>query len=98
VRLRPAIRKFGARLDEQMRAFDAALLAENFEELAQLGHWLKGAAGTVGYDDFTEPAARLEQAAKDANAAELGLALAEVHDLAARLEVPAEEPATVASA
>jgi CheY-like chemotaxis protein len=98
VRLRPAIRKFGARLDEQIRAFDAAFLAENFEELAQLGHWLKGAAGTVGYDDFTEPAARLEQAAKDANAPELGLALAEVHDLAIRLEVPPEEPTTVASA
>jgi len=94
VRLRPAIAKFGGRLDEQLRAFDVAFEARNFPELAQLGHWLKGAAGTVGYDDFTEPATRLEEAAKAGDASELGLALAQVHDLATRLEVPAEQPPT----
>lgn len=31
----------------------------DMEELAVLAHWLKGAGGTVGYDDFTEPAAEL---------------------------------------
>jgi PAS domain S-box-containing protein len=98
VRLRPAIAKFGGRLDEQLRAFDVAFAAGDFTELAQLGHWLKGAAGTVGYDDFTEPAARLEQAAKDANGADLALALAQVRDLAARLEIPPLEPATAVSA
>jgi CheY-like chemotaxis protein/HPt (histidine-containing phosphotransfer) domain-containing protein len=98
IRLRPAIAKFGGRLDEQLRAFDVAFAAGDFKELAQLGHWLKGAAGTVGYDDFTEPAARLEQAAKDANAADLALALAQVRDLAARLEIPPAEPATAAAA
>ncbi len=38
----------------------------NFAELAELAHWLKGAAGTVGFHDFTEPAKRLESLAKRA--------------------------------
>ena len=35
------------------------------EELASLAHWLKGSGGTVGYDDFTEPATELEAHAKN---------------------------------
>ena len=58
-RLRPAIRKFATRLDKQLTAFEHAYTARNFEELAQLAHWLKGAAGTVGYDEF-RPCIRVE--------------------------------------
>lgn len=36
----------------------------NMSELADFAQWLKGSAGTVGYDAFTEPAIRLEQATK----------------------------------
>jgi HPt (histidine-containing phosphotransfer) domain-containing protein len=41
----------------------------------RLAHWLAGAAGTVGYDAFTEPARELEAAAKalDSQAAEAAL-------------------------
>jgi signal transduction histidine kinase/HPt (histidine-containing phosphotransfer) domain-containing protein/ActR/RegA family two-component response regulator len=92
-RLRPAIRKFAGRLDEQMNAFEKAFAAEDFAEVASLAHWLKGAAGTVGYDEFTEPATQLEQAAKDRNATDAALMLAEVRGLAARLAAP-EEPAS----
>ena len=91
MRLRPAIRKFAGRLDEQMHAFEQALLAGNFEELASLAHWLKGAAGTVGYDEFTEPAARLEQAAKDNAVQDLEPIMAELRALAARLVIPEDE-------
>jgi signal transduction histidine kinase/ActR/RegA family two-component response regulator/HPt (histidine-containing phosphotransfer) domain-containing protein len=92
-RLRPTIRKFAGRLDEQMAAFDKAFAARDFGELASLAHWLKGAAGTVGYDDFTEPAMKLEQAAKNSSAAETAMMLAEVRALAARLVAPEETPA-----
>jgi PAS domain S-box-containing protein len=92
VRLRPVIRKFAARLGEQMLAIEQAHGAQNLQELAALAHWLKGAAGTVGYDEFTEPAARLEQAAKGQLLAELDSAMAEVRELAARVEAPDEEP------
>jgi PAS domain S-box-containing protein len=60
-RLHSAIRKFTARLNEQLDAMDRAWQARDMEELAALAHWLKGAAGTVGYDAFTEPSAELEQ-------------------------------------
>ena len=92
-RLRPVIRKFAARLNEQMLAIEQAHSAQNLQELAALAHWLKGAGGTVGYDEFTEPAARLEQAAKTASLPEIDAAMAEVRELAARVEVPEEEPA-----
>ena len=91
-RLRPAIRKFAGRLGEQMTAFEAAFAAKDFAELARLAHWLKGAGGTVGYDEFTEPALKLEQAALASNAEETGAMLGEVRSLASRLVAP-EEPA-----
>jgi HPt (histidine-containing phosphotransfer) domain-containing protein len=96
-RLRPAVRKFAGRLDEQMAVIERALESRAFEELAALGHWLKGAAGTVGYDDFTEPAMRLEEEAHAKNVPALDAAMVEIRDLVTRLEVPAEDPVAAAS-
>ncbi len=96
-RLRPTIRKFAARLTEQLAAFEQAFRERDFAQLEQLGHWLKGAAGTVGYDDFTEPATLLEDAARERNVSALEGSMAGLRDLASRLEVPAEEPALVVS-
>ena len=90
-RLRPAIRKFAARLDEQLLAFERACGSQNFQELANLAHWLKGAAGTVGYDEFTEPATRLEEASKDNAATQAKALIVELRGLAARLQVPDRE-------
>jgi signal transduction histidine kinase/CheY-like chemotaxis protein/HPt (histidine-containing phosphotransfer) domain-containing protein len=92
-RLHSAITKFGARLREQLIAFEQAFASRDFEQLAQLAHWLKGAAGTVGYDDFTEPAARLEECALNRETAELASLLAELRSLADRLEVPVPQHA-----
>jgi HPt (histidine-containing phosphotransfer) domain-containing protein len=87
-RLRTAAYRFAARLGEQLDAMDRAYAAGNFEELKALAHWLKGAGGTVGYDDFTEPARNLEQQAKAADAAGARATLAELRGLEARLVVP----------
>ncbi len=89
-RLRPVVRRFALQLDERIQAFGRAYAAGNSEELAQLGHWLKGAAGTVGFDAFTEPARELEQAAKDGDLARVGSYLEQVRDLAARVVAPDE--------
>jgi HPt (histidine-containing phosphotransfer) domain-containing protein len=96
-RLRPAIRKFGFRLHEQLLAFEHAFSTKNVEELAQLAHWLKGAAGTVGYDDFTEPATRLEEAAQNRAISEVEALIAELRELADRLDIPedADSPLVV---
>ena len=54
---------FARRLNIKLKEMIDASQTGDFEELANLGHWLKGAGGTVGYDVFTKPAASLENAA-----------------------------------
>lgn len=41
-----------------------AVRQQDFEVVAALAHWFKGSGGTCGFDQFRNPAARLEQAAK----------------------------------
>ena len=97
-RMVPIIRKFGARLDAQLAAMDAALAGGDLTELAALAHWLKGAGGTVGYHAFTEPARTLETSAKAGDGEAAAAALRELRHLARRLEVPAAPPTAVATA
>ena len=63
-RLQPTILSFVDTLDEKIAKMETALDKEDMTELASLAHWLKGAGGTVGYDDFTKPAADLESCAR----------------------------------
>jgi PAS domain S-box-containing protein len=87
-RLRTAAYRFAARLEEQLDAMERAHAAGNFTELTALAHWLKGAGGTVGYDDFTAPARNLETLSKAGDAEGTRMALAELRGLEARLVVP----------
>ncbi len=89
-RLVPAVRRFAGRLEEQLGAFNEAARDRDFAQLAELAHWLKGAAGTVGYDDFTRPAEELEQLAKTEAVSEIQVKLSEIQSLANRLAVPDE--------
>lgn len=97
-RLRPTLRKFAERLGEQLMAMEAARRDGNFDELALLAHWLKGAGGTVGYDAFTEPSVRLEQLVLARASGEIPAVLAELRALAARMVVPADEETLKAAA
>lgn len=63
-RFRGIVEKFILRLGEQLVEMNAALEKEDFLELANLGHWLKGSGGNVGFDGFTELAEDLERCAK----------------------------------
>jgi CheY-like chemotaxis protein len=96
-KLRPAVRKFASRLDEQLIAMEAARTAGDFKELAALAHWLKGAGGTVGYDDFTAPARTLETLAKAGDGQGADDALREIRGLALRLVAPEEDDAQAAA-
>lgn len=87
-RLLPAVQKFTARLNEQIAAMEHAWCEQNMTELAGLAHWLKGAAGTVGYDAFTAPAISLELAAKGTTTDDIGEILGVIRRLAARIVVP----------
>jgi HPt (histidine-containing phosphotransfer) domain-containing protein len=76
----------------KLRAMDEARARADFEAVASLAHWLKGSGGTVGYDDFFEPARLLEESAKAGDEKAIGEAIAALHAMAGRLLVP-DEPA-----
>jgi HPt (histidine-containing phosphotransfer) domain-containing protein len=64
--------------------------AGDLEELARLAHWLKGSAGTVGFDAFTEPALNLELFAREGKQSEIEAAIQELRGLADRIVVGSE--------
>ncbi len=84
-KLKPTIERFAGRLSEKLGEMDAAVAKRAFGELAQLAHWLKGAGGTVGFDDFTQPAAELEQAALQSKEPECEALVNTLHDMANRI-------------
>jgi PAS domain S-box-containing protein len=81
------IARFVGRLEEQLPAMDEAFWAQDFEALAKLAHWLKGAGGTVGFDVFYEPASELESAAKTMDLSAIERQLQQIHGLAGRLVI-----------
>jgi len=81
---------FVDRLQEQLVVMDQAWKDKNYDELAGLAHWLKGAGGTVGYDEFTKPAARLENFAKDRVDKGIGEVITELHTLTGSVIIPCE--------
>ncbi|MDX2314303.1 MAG: ATP-binding protein [Gammaproteobacteria bacterium] len=87
-RIQATIGKFVGRLDGKLEQMDVAWAQRDFAELAALAHWLKGSGGTIGFDDFTEPAKNLEVLAKGASEEGMDMALREIRGLASRLVVP----------
>lgn len=55
---------FVTHLQSKIQLMDAAAQARDFGALAELGHWLKGAGGSAGFDVFTVPGKSLETHAK----------------------------------
>ena len=71
-----------------------ALEARNYQQLFELGHWLKGAGGSAGYEAFIEVGSDLETAAKAHDAILCRDKLAQICMLANRTEVRSKLPAT----
>jgi PAS domain S-box-containing protein len=92
-RLAKVARSFCQTLPVKLQAMQEALAGQRMNELAELAHWLKGAAGTVGYDDFFEPAREFELHARAGRRLELEAGLQQIMVLAARIEAPPETPA-----
>jgi PAS domain S-box-containing protein len=87
-RFQRVIVQFIEKLKEELIRAQAAWENENLEELALIAHWLKGAGGTVGFDDFTEPASRLENFAKTAQLEQAGEILRQVQCLSEAIVPP----------
>jgi HPt (histidine-containing phosphotransfer) domain-containing protein len=68
--------------------------AGEFVALAEDAHWLKGSAGTVGFDAFTGPARQLEAAARGVDREAAAVALLEVEALCRRVAAGTGEAVT----
>ena len=80
---------FGTALDAKYDLMLQNIEEQNFAELANLAHWLKGAGGTCGYNEFSAPAQKMEKAAKSIQIENVKIHVAEIKDLINRIEVPA---------
>ena len=90
-RMQPIVRKFVGRLRERLDEAATAQAGGDLVALADFAHWLKGSAGSMGYDYFTEPAAELEKAAKAGERERSGQLLGELRLASARVVPPGEE-------
>ena len=64
------IAEFESRMRQKSAAMREAFSERDFDELAQLAHWLKGSGGTAGFHAFTDLAKELEQLARTGGADE----------------------------
>jgi PAS domain S-box-containing protein len=88
-KFRHVIVRFVARLGEKLQAVERARLQGRLEEIAAFAHWLKGTGGTVGFDEFTAPAANLERLAKEGGGElEIQEAIVHLRGLSERLVIP----------
>ena len=74
-------------LSNKLEALQQAADKREFEEVARIAHWLKGAAGTVGFHDFTEPAIHLQACAREQVAEEVDAAIVAIVELFGRIAV-----------
>ncbi|UCD34025.1 MAG: Hpt domain-containing protein [Nitrospiraceae bacterium] len=74
-----------------MERMEDAWQRQDMPELANIGHWLKGSGGTVGYDALTEPASKLEAFARSGRVEEAGRMLEEVKSMVKFIVPPAVE-------
>ena len=89
------IARFATRLDEQLKTVEQACKRGKYDEIAAFAHWLKGSGGTVGFDDFTAPASKLETLAREGGSdADVSEVITDLRGLAARLVIPGNAPQT----
>jgi signal transduction histidine kinase/ActR/RegA family two-component response regulator len=86
---REIVVEFVGRLETQLKAMQEALATGDLDALARLAHWLKGSGGTAGFDDFTDPARRLEQLARQKQVEQAREQFTAIRLLASRIVVPA---------
>ena len=81
---------FVRHLNTKVELMVNALVANDYERLFELGHWLKGASGSAGYGILSEPGLTLETAAK-ANDLDVCLeTMREICRIASRVRVEPE--------
>ncbi len=96
-RFQPLIERFAVRYREQVAAMTSAVQGGDFDQLADLAHWLKGAGGSLGFDMLTEPALQMELQARSRNKAACETHLITLQALCERLDTSAPSTADVST-
>ena len=78
---------FISRLHKQIDKMAAACDADDFDELHELGHWLKGAGGSAGFEIFSASGERLEDCATSMDTAQAKQQIDEIRELARRVRI-----------
>jgi signal transduction histidine kinase/HPt (histidine-containing phosphotransfer) domain-containing protein/FixJ family two-component response regulator len=86
-KFRPIVQQFCERLDEKLKAVIKATTVNDFEQIADFAHWLKGSAGSVGFHEFTDPATQLEAQAKEKNNTRVNSSLNLIQKMKQRIEM-----------
>ena len=84
-RFHDIVSKFVVKLGDRLQDMDLALEQGDFAALASFAHWLKGSAGSVGFDAFTRPAAELEISARGKQLAEAGRCIDTIKEMKRRI-------------
>ncbi len=93
---RSIVERFIEGLPIKLEAMCSAWEQRDYDQLADLAHWLKGAGGTVGFAAFTEPARCLERAAREQAEVQIGSTLDDLIELAGA--ITADPPVEAAAA
>ena len=75
------VQSLGAKVQE----LEVAWQRRDLSEISRLAHWIKGCGGTVGFDHFTHPSMKLQEAADQGRLAEVEVVIAEIVSLYQRI-------------
>ena len=87
---REIVIEFVDRLRSKIVEMRSAQSSNACQRMAQLAHWLKGAGGTAGFNQFTKPASLLEAAALQNDSAACSSHVSTLEEIASRLVSPTE--------
>lgn len=96
-KFRVVAQTFADQLPARRAAIEEAWTKRDRQAMAALGHWLKGSGGTAGFDEFTNPARKLEQLAREGDLQALEQAVTDILEMIDRVVRP-EDPVEFASA
>jgi PAS domain S-box-containing protein len=89
---RSIVEQFVTTLVERLRDMLGDFARRDLASLADHAHWLKGAGGTVGFHDFTEPAGRLETLAHQGETKDVAAVLQELVALTEAIQIDEPQP------
>ncbi len=85
------VEQFVVRLDDRVKHMKESLAEGDLHTLGQMGHWLKGSGGTVGFTQFVVPAQELEVACIAGDQQKAAQQLTVIENIQSRLCVDAQD-------